>query len=272
MCALEFTGIVVCFNEGRFLPDCLQRLSGCVERIVIDLGSSDSSVAVAVSLGARVIEHPWVPIVERVRSFAVLQANTDWVLFLDPDLLFPQAALPTIERLIKEDPLVGVVSVPYQNHFRGKPLRFGRWGGKSNGYPVAIHRERVTLGDAVHRGIRVKAGYTRRVANATPEHLIVHEWANSYADVVRKARRYLPEEGVSRYREGDRTSWLLVALAPAKALLTSLLYQLGFLDGITGIGLSVIAAWYAWQSEISLLKYENESRRLAEPIVTINDT
>ena len=52
---------------------------------MLDLASSDDSVAIARSAGARVIDHDPAPIVELVRNEVAAAATTDWILVVDPD-------------------------------------------------------------------------------------------------------------------------------------------------------------------------------------------
>lgn len=264
MSARAFSGVVVCYNESRYLAACLERLSFCDDRTVIDLGSTDDSVAVAEAAGARVVRHEWVPVVEYVRGFAADQARHDWVMFMDPDQMFPTAALPTIEKLIADHPRVGVIGIPMQNYFKGRPLHHGRWGGLASAHPTVLHRRRVNFSSAVHRGIVAAEGYETHRLPAHPEHVITHYWSDSWRALLAKAQRYLREEGPARYSKGERISTWMRLRNSARMLWQSLITKRGFLDGRDGVGLCLLAAYYQWQSDASLARYQRAQARPAQ--------
>ena len=86
---IKFTGIVVTFNDDRYLRSSLSSISFCDQIIVIDLGSFDNSVAIANEMEAEVIEHRWVPIADQIRQKALKFSKNQWVIFIDPDEVFP---------------------------------------------------------------------------------------------------------------------------------------------------------------------------------------
>jgi glycosyltransferase involved in cell wall biosynthesis len=73
-------------NGEQDLPHCLQSVRGVVDEIVIaDTGSTDSSVAIAESFGARVIHIPWTDDFAAARNAALDPVSAEWVLSLDAD-------------------------------------------------------------------------------------------------------------------------------------------------------------------------------------------
>src|SRR3954470_7583647 len=61
---LELTVVMPCLNEARTLPVCIQKALATMERLgikgevlIVDNGSSDNSMAVAMEHGARVVRH-----------------------------------------------------------------------------------------------------------------------------------------------------------------------------------------------------------------------
>ncbi len=52
----DFSGIVVTYNEGSRLRACLDSLAFCNYRTVIDLGSTDRSVEIAVQSGQNLLD------------------------------------------------------------------------------------------------------------------------------------------------------------------------------------------------------------------------
>ena len=82
-------GVVLTLNEEQDLARALASLSWCDERLVLDSGSLDGTVAVARGLGVPVVEHRQPPPfrISEQRNWALDQGglHADWVLFLDAD-------------------------------------------------------------------------------------------------------------------------------------------------------------------------------------------
>ena len=68
------------------LPRCLTAVKDAVDEIVIvDTGSTDRTVEIARSFGARVIEQPWTGSFSDARNTSFDAATSDWVMYLDAD-------------------------------------------------------------------------------------------------------------------------------------------------------------------------------------------
>lgn len=73
-------------NEADHLERCLSSVQGLVsEMIIADTGSSDGSMDIARSHGARVLEIPWEHDFAKARNLTLRQASCPWILVLDAD-------------------------------------------------------------------------------------------------------------------------------------------------------------------------------------------
>ncbi|SFF22805.1 Glycosyl transferase family 2 [Paenibacillus catalpae] len=77
---------IIVRNEEDMLSECLDSIRGIAdELIVVDTGSTDGTVDIALRYGARVINAEWKDDFSFVRNLALEHARTVWVLVLDAD-------------------------------------------------------------------------------------------------------------------------------------------------------------------------------------------
>ncbi|NOR65484.1 MAG: glycosyltransferase, partial [Candidatus Scalindua sp.] len=73
-------------NEEENLAQCLDSVRDFVDEIIIvDTGSTDRTVDIAESYGARVFYHPWEGSFSKARNYSLRYATCDWILILDAD-------------------------------------------------------------------------------------------------------------------------------------------------------------------------------------------
>jgi tetratricopeptide (TPR) repeat protein len=73
-------------DEEEMLPRCLAAVADLVDELVIvDTGSTDRTVEIATSFGARVIDHVWTGSFAEARNVSFDAATGDWLMYLDAD-------------------------------------------------------------------------------------------------------------------------------------------------------------------------------------------
>jgi tetratricopeptide (TPR) repeat protein len=95
-------------NEERFLGECLARAKDAVDEIVlVDTGSTDRTVEIAASFGARVLHAPWQDDFSAPRNVGLQAATGDWILVLDADEFLQPGACERIRDAAQDANVLG---------------------------------------------------------------------------------------------------------------------------------------------------------------------
>ena len=87
--AIKISACYMVKNEEKNLPRSLDSLKSQVDEIiVVDTGSTDKTISIAESYGAKVIQTPWQDDFSTPRNLAIDNATGDWIIFLDADEYF----------------------------------------------------------------------------------------------------------------------------------------------------------------------------------------
>ena len=93
--------VMIVKNEERSLRRCLKAAKALVDQVIIaDTGSSDRTAEIAKSMGAVVVEFPWVNDFSAARNFALDHSDADWNLVLDADEYLRPCSRRTLERIL----------------------------------------------------------------------------------------------------------------------------------------------------------------------------
>lgn len=87
-------------DEEAWIAQCIQSVLPIVQEVIlVDTGSTDSTIRIAQELGARVFERPWDDDFAAPRNLSIEKASSDWILVLDADETFAARDLAQIQRL-----------------------------------------------------------------------------------------------------------------------------------------------------------------------------
>ena len=92
-------------NEAALLGRCLASVQKAVDQIVVvDTGSTDTTVEVARRYGATVIQSDWRDDFSYSRNISIEHATGTWILWLDADDVVPESSITQIIELKKRSP------------------------------------------------------------------------------------------------------------------------------------------------------------------------
>ena len=101
MKSIPVSVVILCHNERTNLERCIGALQDFAEVVVLDDGSTDGSQELAESIGARVVNHPFLSFADQ-RNWAMegAELSFDWVFHLDADEVMTSAANEEIRESI----------------------------------------------------------------------------------------------------------------------------------------------------------------------------
>lgn len=243
---------VITKNEATRLGACLASVAGLVsEIVVIDSGSTDQTVALAESFGAKVVVTDW-PGFGIQKNRANAACRHDWVLCLDADERLSPELAASIRALFAEPSATphAAYKFPRCNRFLGRYLRHGE------GYPDwstrLIDRRRARWSeDAVHEKMLADGPVGKLHGD------LLHDSADRLENYFAKQNRYTSLAAEGRKPQSVAGLALRMLTSPLLRFVKFYFLRLGFLDGVPGlihilIGCSNSFAKYAKRIEQQL--------------------
>lgn len=259
---LKISALVVSLNEAHLLDDCLRSIQWCDEIIVVNLESSDSTVAIAKKYTSNVINHKRVELVEELFPYLIPTLKNDWVMLIDPDERIDHALYISLFRFFENMPLdCGRINVPILYYYKNRPLIGTVWGGWSKTGRLLLKKSACNISKNVHTAIILKEGFLTYKIKREGKNVDHHYWMQSYKQMLEKHKRYTIMEGKSKYDLGHRFSYRKLFYETISAFRECFFTYKGYLDGFLGLFLSCFYSWYIWSSWISLRNYEQQQSR-----------
>ena len=217
---------IITLNAAAQLPECLDSLAFCEEILVVDSGSTDETVALASSRGARVLHREWLGFGPQ-KQFAVREARHDWVLCVDADERVTGALRQSVEQALLT-PEATAYRFPRSNRFLGRYLRHGE------GYPdlslrLFDRRHARWSEDIVHEKV-VASGPVGTLAGD-----LLHDTAESIESYLAKQNRYTTLAARQACSAGKRARAGHLLLSPLLRFVKFYFVRRGFMDGIPGL-------------------------------------
>jgi glycosyltransferase involved in cell wall biosynthesis len=275
---VPLTVVVPTRDEERSLPACLASVVGWAADVVVyDSFSTDRTVEIARSFGARVVQRPFDDFATH-KNWALdnVPMAAEWVFFLDADERFTPSLRDEVARVVSADGggREGF-HVGRRNHLMGRWVRHGGWYPNWN---LRLFR-------------RGRGRYESRIVH---EHVIVdgrtgflradllHEDVKGLERYFDRHNRYSSMEAVEAFRlfggtSGDRIGAHLLRRGPAQRrwlketayahlpgrplwkFLWMYVVRLGFLDGRVGFRNCVLQMFYEYQISLKLAELRTDA-------------
>jgi (heptosyl)LPS beta-1,4-glucosyltransferase len=232
---LPLSVAIITKDEEERLPNCLKSVTFADEVLVVDSGSTDGTVALAKSFGARVLVEAWRGYSGQ-KQFAVDQCLHDWVLILDADERVPQGTTQVIVReLARNDTTISAYGFRRKNYLHGRWIKHCGWwpdrivrlvnrrAGEFDGRPV--HEKWITQGNV-------------KELDTVIEHLSFR----NYSELLAKMENYSNLASKELFEKEANVNALTPIFHGLWMFLRTYFLELGVLDGFDGLVISITNA------------------------------
>lgn len=232
-----------CIDAARLITD---------DIVIVDNGSTDATVDIALSNGCRLIEHDWHGYGAN-KNIGNTHARYDWILSLDADEVIDYKLVTALHKLHLDNPNT-VYDIPFRTYFGDKPIRYGSWG--RDHHIRLFNRLKVKWDEpVVHEKLLLPQ-------NAVIEKLdgYIHHYTTLNAGDYTEKNAGYAKLSVQKYQSGNKRSTVLKRYgAPLFHLVKCYLIFGGFMDGREGWQIAMITARNTWL-KYHLLKQSESTR------------
>lgn len=228
-------------NEEKNIVNVITNAKKCTDRIlIIDSGSSDKTVELAESAGAKVVYRAWDNDFAAERNFALQYVITPWVLYLDADEFLDTELISNIENVLSknEDKQYSMLR---RIHAFGFEYKHGIF--KPDEVIRMFRTDKVHWEGKVHE--RPICEMPKECLKGYIEHYTYENWQ----DWWNKAGHYTSIWAEDAYKKGKRTNAWAALFHALCGFFRAYIIELGFLDGLSGLYLCIFHSIY------TLLKY-----------------
>ncbi|MDR0454248.1 MAG: glycosyltransferase family 2 protein [Deferribacteraceae bacterium] len=230
---------IISFNEEKNIARTLEAVKGLADEIiVVDSLSTDNTVALAESVGAKVFIEKWKGHIAQKNS-ALEKCSGEWILALDCDEVVTPELRESIEKVIKGESDFCGYAINRRTFYMGRLLRYSwqpDWKLRFVRKSAAPAWGGYDPHDVLHTG--------GRISKLSGD--LIHYSYKNFADHIQKTVKYA-EISAKSYAEKEKKSgfWALL-LKPFLVFFKKLIAQRGILDGVPGVMAAFSGAVYVY--------------------------
>lgn len=214
----EADGIAACINAARSISN---------DILIIDNGSTDDTLPIALALGCTVYNEQWNGYGAN-KNKGIKQARYDWILSLDADEIPDPELVQALHEVDLTDNNV-VFDIKFRSYFGKKLIRFGVWG---RDHHVRLFNRQVAKWSAhnVHERLIVPKCIKTKSLSGFVHHYSVKDTDECY----QKALYYARLSALKYFESGKKPNAFTLYMSPLFGFFVNYIILLGFLDGKSG--------------------------------------
>jgi glycosyltransferase involved in cell wall biosynthesis len=217
---------IIALNQADKIADAISTVLWTDEIVLADSASTDDTVKIAESLGARVVQIPFTTFSE-LRNRAADACSGDWILSLDTDERCTPEVRDEILALLASGPTCDAYYIPRRNYFMGRWIKGSGWYPNYR-QPQLYRKGSMRYTRIIHEEVEMQnggqIGYLKNAMWQFP--------FRNFEEVLHKANRY---SSVGARMLEDRQVSMWTALSHGIwAFVRHYIFKAGFRDGWAG--------------------------------------
>jgi glycosyltransferase involved in cell wall biosynthesis len=253
---INLSVVVITLNEEKNLARCLAAAKVIADDIlVVDSGSTDATVAIAESFGARVLVEPFKGYVTQ-KNFADAHALHDWVLSIDADEVLSPELISSIQQ-IKNEPQQVAYELKRLTNYCGHWIKHCGW------YPdkkVRLYQRSkgAWIGDQIHESWEL---------TTTPKNYgklqgdLLHYSYHSFSDHLKQIEKFTEIMSRRDVANGKKVSIFKTIFAAKWKFIQSYFLKLGFLDGYAGFQVCLLSSFATYMKYSKIHQYHQFKKK-----------
>ena len=251
---MSLSVLILTHNEEENIRECIESASFADEIVVVDDESSDKTVEIAASLGAKIYHRRLAGDFGAQKTFAIQQATSDWVFVLDADERFTPGAIKEIQKVIQSTPNV-CYEIRRENCFMSGKATHGAL--RPDWVVRLMPRDGSVFEGKVHE--RQVSQFPIRQLEGYLIHYPYKDWHTYFV----KFNKYTTLAANGYYQSGKRCCFVRdIVFRPVLAFVKTYVINLGFLDGRLGFVFSVTHSFYTMVKYLKLFNLEKTNGRI----------
>jgi glycosyltransferase involved in cell wall biosynthesis len=244
--------VILTKNEEKNIGACLDSLSWCDEKIVIDDHSQDKTVEIAKKKGAKVFSRLMNNDFSEQRNYGLEKAKGEWILFIDADERISSALWYEIMQHTSEsiDDNVGYY-VKREDTMWGKILKHGETGN-------------ITLLRLAKKGSGKWEGQVHERWNVSGKTALLknhlsHFPHSTVAEFLREINFYTDLRAEELFKKQTKVNWFSIIAYPKAKFILNYFLRAGFLDGLPGFVFAMLMSYHSFlvRSKLWLMWQKN---------------
>lgn len=242
--------ILITKNEEANLKDCLESISFANEIIIVDSQSTDQTINIAKSYGAKVeITSDW-PGFGPQKNRALNLATQDWVLSIDADERVTPELKKEILGVIDSSNSKDCYAIPRSSWYCGRFMKHSGW------YPDYVDRlfkrGQAKFSDHLVHERLLPNGEVGQLKN----HFLHYSYRN-FEQVLKKVDSYSTASAIQAYHQGQKGGIAQALSHGFWAFFRTYILRRGFLDGQYGLALAISNGATSYYKYIKLWQLGN---------------
>ena len=242
---LSLSILIITKNSAETIEACLQSVTFAQEIIVLDSGSTDSTVEICRKYTSHVHQTDW-PGFGPQKNRALALATGDWIFSIDSDEWIDDALKNEMLAAMQQTGAT-VFSIPRRNQYCGKWIRYGDVG-RDRVIRLFKRGSARFSDDIVHETVLTDQPIKKLHA------LLFHNSYRSLSELMSRMNRYTSLSAEIRHKKGKKTSFSKAILSSLWAFIRSYFIRAGLLDGKMGFMVAVSSAESSYYRHLKLME------------------